>query len=372
VVPHNNKHQRGLVMIAMLLLVFMAGTSMYFVSMSDRHGDIKNIVNYNNEMVSAKEALIAYAMNYADIHPTSASSNLGPGRLPCPDVDRDGTPEESCEGGSELIFRLPVSVQKSGTGDPFYFSRAYTEGPTNTEYSHFWYAVSPDFAASNDPVYTLNSATDGLLTVNNKNDYVAVVIAPGEVHNNQSRTTDSNRNNRNNYLEAPNNNTDTGIFSSYADNVDDFNDRVMGITRSELMTAVTMKVVIEIKRVLDSHYESYEGHPFTAFYDYECSSGTHCYPREEVPPATSCFFCSFFGLPQLPAPANVPRYETVMADAVDDSSMAAWYEDDDWEGVITYEKISDNVVTLDFAECAIVYTLRYNTEPKIERSANSC
>ncbi len=373
VTPHNSSRQQGLVMIAMLLLVFMAGTSMYFVSMSDRHGDIKNIVDYNNEMVSAKEALIAYAANYADILPAYATDNLGPGRLPCPDIDRDGAPETSCDGGDQLIFRLPISVQKS-TGDQFYFSRAYTEGPVGASFSQLWYAVSPDYAASNSPVYPLNSSTDGLLSVDSVNDYVAVIIAPGEPHNGQNRTTSENKNNRNNYLEAPNNSTVTGVFSNYADeDTDDFNDRLIGITRAEVMTAVTMKVVEEIKRVLDDHYVEYEGHPLTAYFDYECLNSTHCYPRDDIPPATNCgFLCFIFGLPPLPSTGNVPRYETVMEDGVDDGKIATWYEDDDWEDVITYDKISDNEATLVFAECAITYTLRYNTEPEIERSAHSC
>lgn len=376
VIPHSSKHQHGLVMIAMLLLVFMAGTSMYFVSMSDHHGDIKNMVSHNNEMVTAKEALIAYAMNYADIHPTSATDNLGPGRLPCPDIDRDGDPEESCDGGTELIYRLPISVEKSGVNDQFYFSRAYTEGPPNAEYSQFWYAVSPDFAASNATTYTLNSATDGLLTMDNKNDYVAVIIAPGEPHNGQSRTTVENRNNRDNYLEAPNNCTSIGVFSNYPDPnptdpaceyIGEFNDQMIGITRTELMTAVTIKVAVEIKRALDAHHDSYYASYISQYFDYECDNEYYCYPRDNIP--GDFYWRSYFGLP---SPTNVPRYETVMADAVDDSSMAVWYEEDDWEDVVTYNKLDDNTVTLEFDECAIVYTLRYDSEPEIERSAHSC
>ena len=341
---------------------------MFFISMSDRHGDVKNLVNFNNEMVLAKEALITYAVNYADIYPASATNNLGPGRFPCPDIDMDGDPETSCEGGTELIYRLPISVQKPVAGDLFYFSNTYTEETGGVDFSQFWYAVSPDFSATNTPTYTLNSATDGLLELDGQNDYVAVIIAPDEPQIGQNRSSDSNRNDRANYLEAPNNSTATGIFSNYAAGTPtSFNDRVIGITRNELMSAVTMKVAIEIKRALENHYESYEAHPSSASYDYECLSGTHCYPRQDPAVSTPfCFWCLILNNP-LPPPGDVPFYESVMQDAVDDSNMAEWYEDDDWDDVITYDNISDNEATLEFAECAITYTLRYNTEPEIER-----
>ncbi|MFX4226734.1 MAG: hypothetical protein ACFHHU_02200 [Porticoccaceae bacterium] len=364
-------------MIAMLLLVFMAGTSMFFVAMSDRSGDVKKLVDYNQEMVLAKEALITFAVNYPDLY---TGPNNGPGRLPCPDDNLNGQPETSCNGGAELTYRLPVYANTPNSG-PFYFSRQFIEASQETnpniDYSQFWYALSNGFATDDGP---LNSSVNAQLQLDNASDYVALIIAPGTPLTTQGRSTENARNNRNNYLEAPNNRTDTGVFSNYPEiQGTEFNDSVIGITRSELMTRVTMKVAIEIKQALDNHHESYDAHPLSYIYDYECLDSTHCYPREGSPPPTSCFWCPFFGLPPLPPPGDVPRYETVMADAVDNGNIAEWYEDDNWNGnnddggkIVTYQKINDNTATLEFDDCAIVYTLKYGTEPEIERSERSC
>lgn len=358
-------------MIAMLLLVFMAGTSMFFVAMSDRSGDVKMMVDYNREMVLAKEALITFAANYPDLYP--GISDNGPGRFPCPDDNLDGQPEISCNGGTELTYRLPVYANTPNSG-PFYFSRQFIEASQDTdpdiEYSQFWYALSSGYATDESP---LNSSVNAQLQLDDASEYVALIIAPGSPLIEQNRSTENARNNRSNYLEEPNDSTDTGIFSNYAETQgDEINDRVVGITRSELMTRVAMKVAIEIKQALDNHHESYDAHPFSYIYDYECLNGTHCYPRDNVPAPTSCFWCPFFGLPPLPPPGDVPRYETVMADAVDDDNIADWYEEDEWGNVVTYQKINDNTATLEFDDCAIVYTLRYGSEPEIERSEHSC
>lgn len=360
-------------MIAMLLLVFMAGTSMFFIAMSDRSGDVIEMVDYNREMVLAKEALITFAANYPDLYP---GPNNGPGRFPCPDNNLDGQPEASCNGGAEMTYRLPIYANTLNDSGPFYFSRQFIEASQESapdiEYSQFWYALSNGYATDDADV---NSASPAQLVFNGSPDYVALIIAPGDSLTEQNRSTESARNNRNNYLEAPNDSTDTGIFSNYPESQgNEFNDRIIGITRNELMTRVTIKVAMEIKQALDNHHESYSAHPFSYLYNYECSNGTHCYPRNDGDhiPATSCFWCPLFGLPPLPPPGDVPRYGMVMADAVDDDNMAAWYEEDEWENVVTYQKINDNTAMLQFDDCAIVYTLRYNTEPEIERSARSC
>ncbi|MEQ9022000.1 MAG: hypothetical protein RLN82_04470, partial [Pseudomonadales bacterium] len=68
-----------------------------------------------------------------------------------------------------------------------------------------------------------------------------------------------------------------------------------------------------------------------------------------------------------PPPGDVPLYETVMADAVNNGNIAEWYEDDNWHNNIEYEKINDDEVELKFEDCTIVYTLRYGSEPEIEK-----
>jgi|GEM_PF-5290169 len=368
-------------MIAMLLLVFMAGTSMFFVAMSDRGGSVEKLVNYNQEMVLAKEALIAFAANYPDLYP---GPNNGPGRFPCPDNNLAGLPEASCNDGVEMTYRLPIYANTPNSG-PFYFSRQFIEASQESapdiDYSQFWYALSNGYATDDA---NLNSTSPAQLVLNGSPNYVALIIAPGEPLAAQTRSTENNRNNRNNYLETPNNNTDTGVFSNHAEPSEPpepFNDRIVGITRAELMTAVTMKVAIEIKQALDNHHESLFPlpgaleHPLLAFYDYDIciTVGDPCYPREDMPAARSCgFLCTIFGLPPLPPAEDIPHYESVMFDAVDDGSMAAWYEDDEWRDVIEYDKISDNEVELRFEDCAIVYTLKYDSEPEIERSEHSC
>jgi len=136
----------------------------------------------HNERVlkEAKQALLQYAYNY----PVN-NSGRGPGRLPCPDTDNDGSPNSSfnCISGSAMVGRFPWNDD----GMDFYDAR-------DASGSRLWYAVSQNFANSISPTVNdvINSDTQGTITVADvsgailhdatstpSSGVVAVIIAPG-------------------------------------------------------------------------------------------------------------------------------------------------------------------------------------------------
>jgi hypothetical protein len=137
----------------------------------------------------AKQALLQYAYNY----PVNNIPARGPGRLPCPDTDNDGSPNPS---GSCIATATP-SVGRFPWNDPdinFYDAR-------DASGERLWYAVSQNFAnfaSSNE----INSNTTGRITIHDQSGSVmydgsitgvaAVIIAPGSALGDQDRDADEN------------------------------------------------------------------------------------------------------------------------------------------------------------------------------------
>ncbi|MCZ6526521.1 MAG: hypothetical protein O6928_08230, partial [Gammaproteobacteria bacterium] len=139
-----------------------------------------------------------------------------------------------------------------------------------------WYAVSDNFrnTQSNDAV--INSDTPGRLTVDGMGDVVAVIIAPGiPVTGQDSRPSD---NDSSEYLEGDNATDDDQSFVSTAGG--EFNDRLITITRSELMRQVEIRVLAEVRAVLSQYNNVYGAYPWLSPFadpkaDSRILSGTH-------------------------------------------------------------------------------------------------
>jgi len=126
----------------------------------------------------AKQALLMYAYNYAVNNPP----DRGPGRLPCPDTDNDGSADSSfnCIFGSAMVGRFPWKDADMNLYD--------IRDASNEE---LWYAVSQNFANSISPVTAdiINSDTAGTITIHDQSGAIrydnsvegiaAVIIAPG-------------------------------------------------------------------------------------------------------------------------------------------------------------------------------------------------
>ncbi|MCG6888245.1 MAG: hypothetical protein LJE92_01545 [Gammaproteobacteria bacterium] len=104
----------------------------------------------------AKQALLQYAYNYPVNNPLR-----GPGRLPCPDMNNDGSPDPSfnCISGTAMVGRFPW-------GDPqmnFYDAR-------DASGARLWYAVSKNFANTISPAVddVINSDTNGTIAIEDR------------------------------------------------------------------------------------------------------------------------------------------------------------------------------------------------------------
>ena len=257
--PHKINLPQKQVGAALLLFVLLlvAGASTLLVSKLN-----KAAAQYYRDdvtmkaLIKAKEALIGYAVSYPDI-PLIPNPKIGPGALPCPDRNNDGDigfSEYSCSisaGTGTFLGRLPWRFMGI---DEIRDSSGQT----------LWYALSDNFRIPLSSFRVVNSETPGLLSldsdgngIGDDEDIVAVVIAPSEPVCDQNRVGATNEINSSNYLEDVNFDTTpdfitTGTTVGCNDNIT-FNDRMLPITRRELMATVEKRVLGEVANVLNQH-----------------------------------------------------------------------------------------------------------------------
>ena len=185
------------------------------------------------ELSDAKDALIAFAVSYADNYaPTSA----GPGHLPCPDsnyvgedggFDRFASPD-SCRFGT--VGRLPRKYRSPVRGKTIVI-----HDRADHVDRRFWYAVSSAFR-NNPYSIKVNSGTGGTLKVGAIDDVAAVIIDPGPPLLHQGGRP-SNR--VEDYLEGENADGDEDFVLAPAGG----NDRLIYIRAAELMEPVERRVL---------------------------------------------------------------------------------------------------------------------------------
>jgi type II secretory pathway pseudopilin PulG len=270
--------QRGFALIAILALVALITAFLIASALNRTPVDISNEREDRSmsALRKAKAALIAYAANeqwqsYKN-PPPPPPSNTGyfqPGALPCPDRDDDG--DADCVGTgitlqSSIIGRLP-------------FKTLGIDDLRDASGERLWYALSHDFrklrcsGGTVPPNCTvINSDAQGQLTVVGiapATQAVAVLFAPGEAFQSQIRdpTNVTAHNDPLNYLEGPPNLSDpvNYVFTS-APISGTFNDRVLVITKAELMDAVEPVVAANIERdvkpLLQDYFNKWGAYPF--------------------------------------------------------------------------------------------------------------
>ena len=221
------------------MLALIAGSSWLLLSDLNRHTQVYNRrAGSGLALNQAKQALLSYAMNYPDLR---ANPEKGPGFLPCPDRNNDGRPESNCASSTgTTLGRLPFAIL--GLDDP-----------RDSSGERLWYAVSPDFRNTRSNHALINSETPGQFNVDERNDVVAVVIAPGPPVAHQYRRPG---NNAADYLEGDNTSVADGRFSAFAGN-----DQVDVITRAELMAVVERRVLNEVRAVLARYRADHSAYP---------------------------------------------------------------------------------------------------------------
>ena len=219
--------QNGAVLLFFVAFLVLGTSAVFLANQSINRSKIVRDDTIAKELQKAKQALISYAVNYADNY----TSSTGPGHLPCPDtsVDSSGRPDTSCDPFE--IGRLPIRWTREGKRFELY--PFVDQSPRR-----FWYVPSESFRYNGTGARQVNSGTDGQLTVDGViDDVIAVIIDPGPPLAGQIRPSS----NPSDYLEGENMDGDSSFVSTSDDGP--FNDRIVYITRSEFMPLVEQRVL---------------------------------------------------------------------------------------------------------------------------------
>ena len=156
------RRQRGFAFVLFVLVLAVGAVAVLAMALSNRAAQIERDRLTQEKLREAKEALIAYATTGT----LTRLSTMGPGYLPCPDLDDDGLAEASC--GSAI----------GDTGQPARLGRLpwKTIGLPDLRDAageRLWYAVSSVYKV-NTPLMGLNPDT-GLGTITVRDPAGAVV-----------------------------------------------------------------------------------------------------------------------------------------------------------------------------------------------------
>lgn len=242
--------QKGAALLAMILVI-VVGLSYILVSKFNKNAQHTSRIKQTYQSMSeAKYALISYALRYPEIDAQSGTDSInGPGYLPCPDISNDpdkfGQAGGNCsESAGTNIGRLPfetLELPELRDGDGVYL----------------WYVVSGSHHSGSDKAELMNIAITANLKVENEEDIVAIIFAPGAPIENQNERSKFS-NDEDQYIEY------------YIDNNTDFkrkynsNDIVLKITRKELMTEIEKRVLGEVSNNLNDYYKDEGYYPWLA------------------------------------------------------------------------------------------------------------
>jgi hypothetical protein len=326
-IPKSNIRQQGAALMGIVLVVFVSASTLLFSAV--RPPDAIDAIDTRTyqELKAAKASLIAFAVNYASYN----NDGLGPGRLPCPDAFLTSQPYwNGCNW--EYVLRLPEYVPLPN-GTNFHLNDYYADRDLQ-----FWYAISSSYRWYKATFPVVNTTTGTELTIDG-DPYVAVLIAAGPALEGQDREAVENSSNRYGAYENLEGDNKWWGYKTFVtadpDDPENFNDVVIGITQSELMSPITAVVVAEIKPLLDTWHED-NGDTF---------------------------------------PTDGAEFATAMAGA------PAWYARDEWDDVANYNFISAYLATVQFDDCDIVYTLTLPDPgadpddpipPPVSRAPNTC
>lgn len=274
------ERQAGYALILMLLGLMGIGGVVLAGFTQQTQQDLESRRAEHNQAVlrQAKQALLMFVYNYPDTN----INGVGPGRLPCPDVDNDGTVDGA--GTCNQVGRFPYADARLKT--PQNGKLVDASGET------LWYAVSDTFdniGGGN----IINSDTRGAITLvdqsgellydGNGSGIAAVIIAPGPIGKRdndangsyeytQVRTTGPQQIDPLNYLDTFNG-FDNGVFTNgesdsnddgfilgpvFDPNVSDIvvNDQLIIITAAEVIAMAEKRVLAEYRDRIDEYQQT--------------------------------------------------------------------------------------------------------------------
>ena len=240
--------QSGIVLLSLMLVVLAAAS---FVLLKGLNEGARKTTGLNQNstraiLKEAKAALIGYAVSYPE-RPGVTDRSKGPGRLPCPDYTYFA-------GGTDNVGQADSCSLGAGTETGLFpFHTIDTNEMFDSSGSRLWYAVSDNHRSNAGGV--VNSDTAGTLTVDGKDDIVAIIIAPGPALNGQDRkmTAVADSYNASKYLEAENATSGDNLFTNVRSQF--LNDEIITLTRAELMAAVEHRVLSTVNNALNGYFK---------------------------------------------------------------------------------------------------------------------
>lgn len=262
-------------MLVMLVILVMGITAVFVTSLSSSGAKIERDVKTAEALAQAKDALIGEAATEVDL-----TSHHYPGSLPCPDTDDDGSADAGgADDCPQYIGRLPWKTL--GLPDL-----------RDASGERLWYTLTRN-VRHYDTARPLNSDTAGTLNLSgtySDSNLMAIVFAPGDNVSGQSRsdnttacTTTGTSKPENlcaaNYLEGTNDDPSPGAAPNVnyqnANTAALLNDKLITISRDQLLERTEKRVGGEIRNILMAYYAAWGAFPFPApFVDPSASTFT--------------------------------------------------------------------------------------------------
>lgn len=273
-----NEHsfkQKGAALIIFAVIFALAATAFLLSRLDSESIKIERDKTTFAALAKAKIALIGWSIS------RGRGGTERPGELPCPDTDAPGTinyglAESSCVAGK--IGRFPwkslgTQELRDGYGEPL------------------WYAIDGAFRTRGSLALPINSDSKASIQIYGENgltlitpagaEAAAVLFAAGHAVNGQSRSSTNSApcpatgtnilENRcaTNYLELQNgrnNAINNGPFIG-GKKTNAFNDKLIYISASKLMSATEKRVGKELKAILENYRAANGFYPFPAKFD---------------------------------------------------------------------------------------------------------
>ncbi len=233
----------AVLMTIFVLLLLAVLLQMYSISASESLQQTEQ--QKVDALAVARDALIEYSVNYPSHY---SDRGAGPGHLPCPDTNGNGSPATVC--GKLPIGLLPIDFEAGGKKNISFFT-----GQTLSN-EPLWYVISSAFRYNPAPsgaiesATVVNSDTEGELQLNDEESLIALIISPGPMLPGQNRKDNYAIEN---YLEGENADGDA-VFST-----NQGNDSILALRWRDLMPLVERRVLSTAKDSL-MVYRSANGH----------------------------------------------------------------------------------------------------------------